>query len=132
MLVTFHASIYLSDENGLRSNHSLTRTEWHRVYAWKTLSNFAKTLQKGQLITLGGALRHREVEDEVEGAAFKHRIAEVHATSMKRLSKIETADDPADAARVCDHDTARTNNIMPCHYPRKRLSLLDSQRLPFS
>ena len=25
------------------------RTEWHRVYAWKNLSKFAKTLQKGQL-----------------------------------------------------------------------------------
>jgi single-stranded DNA-binding protein len=25
-----------------------TRTEWHRVYAWGNLSNFAKTLQKGK------------------------------------------------------------------------------------
>ena len=30
------------------------RTEWHRVYAWSNLSSFAKTLQKGQLITLEG------------------------------------------------------------------------------
>jgi hypothetical protein len=29
-----------------------TRTEWHRVYTWRNLSKFAKTLQKGQLITL--------------------------------------------------------------------------------
>jgi single-strand DNA-binding protein len=36
-----------------------------------------------------------EVEDEAEGTTFKHRIAEVHASNMKRLSKIETADDPA-------------------------------------
>jgi single-strand DNA-binding protein len=43
-------------------------------------------------------LRYRDVEDEVEGTRFKHRIAEVHATSMKRLSTIETADDPADGA----------------------------------
>ena len=28
-----------------------TRTEWHRVFAWRNLSKFAKTLQKGQLIT---------------------------------------------------------------------------------
>jgi single-strand DNA-binding protein len=40
----------------------------------------------------------REFEDEVEGTRFKHRIAEVHATSMKRLSKIEAADDPTDGA----------------------------------
>jgi single-stranded DNA-binding protein len=75
-----------------------TRTEWHRVYAWRNLSKFAKTLQKGQFITLEGTLRYREVEDEIEGSTFKHRIAEIHATSMKRLSKIEAPDDPSDGA----------------------------------
>ena len=75
-----------------------TRTEWHRVYAWGNLSKFARTLQKGQLITLEGTLRYREVEDEVEGTRFKHRIAEIHAISMKRLSKVEAADDPNDGA----------------------------------
>ena len=74
------------------------RTEWHRVYAWKNLSKFAKTLQKGQLLTLEGILRYREVEDEVKGVTFKHRIAEIHAVSMKRLTKIEAADDPSDGA----------------------------------
>ena len=74
-------------------------TEWHRVYAWKNLSEFAKTLQKGQLVTLEGILRYREVEDEVKGMTFKHKIAEVHAISMKRLSKVEEpADDPTDGA----------------------------------
>jgi len=71
---------------------------WHRVYAWRNLSKFAKTLQKGQLITLEGTLKYRDVEDDVEGTSFKHRIAEIHATSLKRLSKIEAADDPSDAA----------------------------------
>jgi single-strand DNA-binding protein len=75
-----------------------TRTEWHRVFAWSNLSKFAKTLQKGQLVTLEGILRYREVEDNVEGTRFKHRIAEVHATSMRRLSKVEAADDPSDGA----------------------------------
>ena len=32
------------------------------------------------------------------GAPFKHRLAEIHATSLKRLSKGEAADDPSDAA----------------------------------
>jgi single-strand DNA-binding protein len=59
---------------------------------------FAKTLQKGQFVTLEGILRYREVEDEVEGTTFKHRVAEIHAISMKRLSKVETADDPSDGA----------------------------------
>jgi single-strand DNA-binding protein len=53
---------------------------------------------KGQLITLEGTLRYREVEDEVKGTTFKHRIAEIHTISMKRLSKIEAADDPSDRA----------------------------------
>ena len=75
-----------------------TRTEWHRVFAWSNLSKFAKTLQKGQLVTLEGTLRYREVEEDVEGTTFKHRIAEIHATSMKRLSKVEAADDPSDGA----------------------------------
>jgi single-stranded DNA-binding protein len=52
-----------------------TRTEWHRVYARRNLSKFTKTLQKGQLITLEGIVRYRDVEDEVEGTTFKHRIA---------------------------------------------------------
>ena len=75
-----------------------TRTEWHRVYAWSNLSKFAKTLRKGQLITLEGTLRYREVEDDVQGSPVKHRIAEIHATSLKRLSKIEAPDDPTDGA----------------------------------
>jgi len=75
-----------------------TRTEWHRVYAWSNLSKFARTLQKGQLITLEGTLRYREVTEDVEGASFKHRIAEIHAISMKRLSKIVATDDPHDGA----------------------------------
>jgi hypothetical protein len=29
---------------------------------------------------------------------FKHRNAEIHATSLKRLSKTAVADDPTDAA----------------------------------
>ena len=72
------------------------RPEWHRVYAWRNLCKFAKTLQKGQLLTLEGILRYREVEDEVKGVTFKHRIAEIHAVSIKGLSKIEAADDPSD------------------------------------
>ncbi len=73
-----------------------TRTEWHRVYAWSNLSNFAKTLLKGQLVSVEGKIKYREIEAEVEGEPFKHTIAEIHATGMKRLSKIEAQDDPED------------------------------------
>jgi single-strand DNA-binding protein len=43
-------------------------------------------------------LKYREVTEDVEGASFKHRIAEIHAISLKRLSKVEAADDPSDGA----------------------------------
>jgi single-strand DNA-binding protein len=75
-----------------------TRTEWHRVFAWSNLSKFARTLQKGQLIALEGTLHNREYEEDVNGLTVRHRIAEIHASSMKRLSKIEAADDPSDGA----------------------------------
>jgi single-strand DNA-binding protein len=75
-----------------------TRTEWHLVYAWSNLSKFVKTLQKGQLTTLEGTLRYREVDDDIQGSPVKHRIAEIHASSLKRLSKIEAPDDPTDQA----------------------------------
>ena len=71
-----------------------TRTEWHRVYAWGNLSNFAKTLLKGQLVSLEGKIKYRTVEEDVEGKPFKHTIAEIHASSMRRLSKVEAADEP--------------------------------------
>ncbi len=61
-----------------------TRTEWHRVFAWRNLSKLAKPLQKGQLVTLEGILQYRE-GDEVKGTTCKQRIAEVHAISMKPL-----------------------------------------------
>jgi single-strand DNA-binding protein len=75
-----------------------TRTEWHRVYARSNLSKFARNLQKGQLVTLEGTLKCREVTEDVEGNSFMHRIAEIHATSIKRLSKVAAADDPSDDA----------------------------------
>jgi len=37
-------------------------------------------------------------QEEVDGASFKLPIAEIHTSSMERLSKIEAAEDPTDAA----------------------------------
>jgi single-stranded DNA-binding protein len=62
------------------------------------LANFSKTLLKGQLVSLEGKIKYRMVEEEVEGKPFKHTIAEIHASSMRRLSKVEAADDQADGA----------------------------------
>jgi single-strand DNA-binding protein len=75
-----------------------TRTEWHRVMPGGISRSSPKLTRRGQLITLEDTLRYREVEDEVKGATFKHRVAEIHAISMKRLSKLEAVDDRADGA----------------------------------
>jgi single-strand DNA-binding protein len=75
-----------------------TRTEWHRVYASSNLANFVKTLQKGQLISPEGKIKYQTVKEDVEGKPFKHTIAEIHASSMRRLSKVESADDPTNNA----------------------------------
>jgi single-strand DNA-binding protein len=75
-----------------------TRTEWHRIFAWGSLANFAKTLQKGQLVSLEGRIKYREVEEEIDCVTFKHTIAEIQASSIRRLSKVEVPDDPTDGA----------------------------------
>ncbi len=72
-----------------------TRTEWHRVYPWGVLSKYASKLEKGQLITLKGTLRYREAETEQHG---KQHFAEIHASSIKRLSRVEAHDDFNDVA----------------------------------
>jgi hypothetical protein len=73
---------------------------------------FAKPLQKGQLITLEGKIKYRKVSEAVDGVTFKHSIAEIHATSMKRLSRVEAADDPADGAS--ENDGARRQSFAYC------------------
>ena len=67
--VTLNIATQETGKNDNKGDYE-TRTEWHRVYAWSNLSKFAKTLHKGQLITLEGTLRYRDVEDEVEGTRF--------------------------------------------------------------
>lgn len=71
------------------------RTEWHRVYAWGNLSKYACNLKKGQLISLEGIIRYREVETK---GGDKVQIASIHAFSITRLSKIVAKDDPSDGA----------------------------------
>jgi len=75
-----------------------TRTEWHRVYAWGNLATFAKTLLKGQLVSLEGKIKYRAIEETVKGQQVKYTIAEIHASSIRRLSKVEAAYDPSDGA----------------------------------
>jgi single-strand DNA-binding protein len=75
-----------------------TRTEWHRVYAWGNLATIAKTLLMGQLVSQEGKIRYRAIEEPVKGQQVKYNIAEIHASSIRRPSKVEAADDPRDGA----------------------------------
>jgi hypothetical protein len=59
-----------------------TRTEWHRVFAWSNLSKFAKTLQKGQLVTLEGS-RPNLLQSAALGSA-SYRSANVCAAKVPR------------------------------------------------
>jgi single-strand DNA-binding protein len=86
------------------------------VYAW---NSFTKTLQKGQLIDLEEKIMYREVSEEVDGVAFRHSIAEIHATSMKRLSKVEAADDPGDGASEDDGAVQKELEILSLMKRRK-------------
>jgi hypothetical protein len=59
--------------------------------------------------TLEAILPSREVEDEVKGQSSSTGFAEIHAVSMKRLSKVEAADDPSDGVRtVAGHECTRS------------------------
>ncbi len=46
------------------TNEKVKRTEWHRVYMWGPLAEFASEyLTKGRLILIEGKLRSREWQD---------------------------------------------------------------------
>ena len=123
-----------------------TRTEWHRVYAWRNLSKFAKTLQKGQLVTLEGTLKYRDVEDDVEGTPFKHgsqrsmppassgsprskplMIQPMQPATSNRRRRMDGADRP----RPSTPEQSRMGTmsfVWPHPHPRSRLSDNDPER----
>jgi single-strand DNA-binding protein len=59
-----------------------SRTEWHRVYAWRNLSRFAKTLQKGQLISVDGQIRPQSFRVFLGGVIEKR----VNASDLSLVS----------------------------------------------
>ena len=56
------------------------------------------TLLKGQLISLEGKIKYRAIEETVKGQQVKYTIADIHASSIRRSSKVEAADDPSNGA----------------------------------
>ena len=66
-----------------------TRTDWARVVVWGKLTNFAKTLKKGERILVTGKLRTREYDKEIGKGKSKTNVTmvvtEVHATRLQRM-----------------------------------------------
>jgi single-strand DNA-binding protein len=86
------------------SNEYKTRTEWHRIFCWNRLADWAGTLQKGAYVEIEGELRYRDYTPAESDRSV--RVAEIHAHSILALDRSdrqpvsatesEAADEPLD------------------------------------
>jgi single-strand DNA-binding protein len=87
-----------------------SRTEWHRGIVFGPLADFAATLKRGAHVQIQGELRSREYEKPLEGKKkimVKHRIWEIHVTSILKLDRAERVDETvADQAQIEDPEVA--------------------------
>jgi single-strand DNA-binding protein len=63
----------------------------------RTFTCFSLVACRREFVTIDRRSR-RWLPGQADRTSPKDRLAEIHATSMKRLSKIEAADDPSDGA----------------------------------
>ncbi len=71
------------------TNEKIKRTEWHRVYMWGPLAEFASEyLAKGRLILIEGKLRSREWQDR---NGNKRVTTEIEAQNVVLLGRREEA-----------------------------------------
>lgn len=69
------------------TNEKIQRTEWHRVYMWGPLAEFASEyLTTGRLILIEGKLRSREWQDR---NGMKRISTEIEAQSVVLLGRRE-------------------------------------------
>ena len=73
-----------------------SRTEWHRIVVWGSLTKFAQTLKKGEQVYVSGELRYREYDKEVGRGKGKDNVkipvAEIHAAEIRRLDATAAQD----------------------------------------
>ena len=62
-----------------------SRAEWHRVEAFATLAEYARTPRKGSHLMVQGAVRSREYERD----GVKHRVFELRADTIAKLDRAE-------------------------------------------
>lgn len=71
------------------TNEKVQRTEWHKVYMWGPLAEFASEyLNTGRLVLIEGKLRSREWQDR---NGLKRTSTEIEAQSVVLLGRREEA-----------------------------------------
>jgi len=71
-----------------------SRTDWHRVLAFRKLAEYAKTLVKGSHLMVQGSLRSRKYEKD----GVKHRVFELRADTIAKLDRAERREEPDSGA----------------------------------
>ena len=86
-----------------KSGEYVSRTEWHQVFVWGKLGEFASSLKKGAHLLVEGELRSREYTNK-KNSDTKRRVWEVRATSILKLDRAEQAppEDQLDAGPAED------------------------------
>lgn len=104
----------LSTQSGYKDkqkNEWVNRTEWHRIIAFGTPADYAKTLKKGDYVEIIGALRSSEIDAEVVKDKKKIKVKlhtwEIRAGLVKKLAKPEgTRGENLDAEPITEGDAA--------------------------
>ncbi|WP_051978792.1 single-stranded DNA-binding protein [Edaphobacter aggregans] len=92
-----------------QKNEWVNHTEWHRIVAFGTPSDYAKGLKKGDYVEVEGELRTTEFEKEVGQGKSKTKVTfrdkEVRATKIKKLAQPKAGEN-LDAEPVTEDDAA--------------------------
>jgi single-strand DNA-binding protein len=96
-------SIATSEEWKDKSGEKKSKTEWHRIIAWRKLGEICgKYLSKGKLVYIEGKLQTRMWEDK---DCKKQYMTEVVATNLEFLEKNGISDSGnQDASHPTDDD----------------------------
>ncbi|HTF65733.1 MAG TPA: single-stranded DNA-binding protein [Edaphobacter sp.] len=98
---------YKDKQTGQWVNH----TEWHRIVAFGTPSDYAKDLKKGDYVEVEGEVRSTDFDKEVGDGKKKVKVTshdkEVRATKIKKLVKPESSNgDNHDTEPITEDDAA--------------------------
>src|SRR2546427_1366588 len=83
-----------------------SRTDWHRVLAFRKLAEYAKTLVKGSHLMVQGSLRSREYEKD----GVKHRVFELRADAIAKLDRAERKEEQDSTFRMSPASRPRFEN----------------------